>query len=108
MHKTLVPQFETDASSVDVTLVDGQAELAIPTLSDGDPARFVMISVQTAIIGTPVTFKVGLAGVDSGTDPHGVISSNSGPLIINVTGQKAIDFTCSEGGTAYVVPLSNQ
>ena len=103
MHKP--PQIEVDASSVGVALLIGQAELAIPTLGNGDPARFVMISVN---IESVVAVKVGLAGVDSDTDPHFYMNLSSGPIVINVTGQKAIDFTATEVGVAIVIPLSNQ
>ncbi len=103
MH--LVPQFDFDNDATEATLIAGTTEFTIPLLGDGNPCRYLLLSVD---IETPVVFKVGLAGVDSGTNPHGVINLSGGPIIINVAGQKTIDFTATGAGVAFVVPLTNQ
>ena len=101
MH--LVPQFDPANAATAATLVNGQTEFTIPLLGSGEPAKYAMISATIE-----ARFKVGLAGVASQTNPHGVISLESGPIIISVAGQTTIDFDADAAGLAYVVPLANQ
>lgn len=103
MH--LVPQFDTSSANTTATLINGTTEFTIPSFGDSEPPRYVLISVD---IDTPVFFKVGLVGVDAGTDPHGCISLSSGPIIINVAGATTIDFNAGGAGNAVVAPLANQ
>lgn len=95
---SIVPAFDTAAASV---VAASPAEVAIPDNSSGGRPKFVMITTDS---GTVITFKVGMAGVDVGTEPHGYFRDNA-PLILNVFGQEAIDFTGS--GNVIVTPLAN-
>jgi hypothetical protein len=105
MKGNLVPQFDTSNGDTTAALIAGTTEFPIPALGSGEPAKYVALSVN---IATAVLFKVGLAGVDSGTSPHGAIALGHDSYIINVAGQTTIDFTSTAIGVAYVVPLANQ
>lgn len=105
MKETLVPQLDTAATGTEINIIDGQVEATIPLLSTGEPARFIMLTVN--ILG-PIIFKVGLAGVDATTHPHGCISLHAGPVFLNVSGQTTIDFDSASPGRAYITPLGNQ
>jgi hypothetical protein len=105
MKGNLVPQFDPTNAATTAALIAGPTEFTIPALGSGEPAKYIALSVD---VDTPVVFKVGLAGVDSGVNPHGAIALGSGTLIINVAGQTTIDFTATETGEAYVVPIANQ
>lgn len=99
------PQFDPGNGDTTATLISGNTEFTIPALADGVLPKYVMITVDLV---TAVHFKVGLAGVDVATNPHGVLSLHGGPVIVNVTGQTTIDFNSGGAGTAIVAPLANQ
>lgn len=101
----LVPQFDPGAEDTEITLVAATAqEVAIPTLTNGDKPKYVMLTTD---LDEPVSCKVGIAGVDVGSHPHFILSKHSGPFIINVTGQAKIDFLSAGVNVVIMAPLSN-
>ena len=98
-------QLDPSSTGTSVSLINGQVEHPLPLNGLGVIPKYVAISVD---VTTPVSFKVGAVGVDSNADPHGIISLESGMIVLNVTGMKAIDFSSGFVGIALVVPLANQ
>ena len=101
----IIPQFDPAATGTVVSLISGRTEHPIPTLSDGTPPKYVMISVPTT---GPTTYRVGQTGVDEADGAHCIITRESGPQIVNVAGMAAIDFASSGIDEGIVAPLANQ
>ena len=102
----VVPQFDPAVSGTETAVTaDVPLEVTIPLLPGSRPAKYVSIAATN---GAAVRFKVGLVGVDASSEPHAIISRESGPLIINVAGNTTIDVLSTASGAIVITPLANQ